>query len=115
MKEATYSNNLYLVITNAGYWGQGETLNEALKNAEVYSEHQFVAFIWDSRVIEELYVNEFGGMCYRWKSEIFDNKPLYEHLQEYPPYKKFRGIAKKARKKDTYNLVISPDDETGVI
>lgn len=67
------SNFLYLAVTSEGYWGKGETAQEALKEANIGNTYRraYVAKA-DKRFIDSLYCTDSGGYGYTMSKKLFE-------------------------------------------
>ena len=63
----------YWIITNRGYWGKGETLLEAAKNASVNETKSAECFgtvyMTSDLCTENPYVSDFGTLNWTWKED----------------------------------------------
>lgn len=60
----------YVIVTSAGYWGKGLTLNKAAKNANVRSKTVRGMIIkFEPNLHEDVDVDDMGGVVWSWTNE----------------------------------------------
>lgn len=63
----------YVIITAAGYWGKGDTMNQAAKNANVRAQYVRGKVIKvDPRLYTEVEVDGMGGISKHMTEELAD-------------------------------------------
>lgn len=62
----------WYVVTVNGYWGKGEDIYEAAKNASIY-ETQVRAHVYriNTALATKVGVTDIGGLCWQWEEELF--------------------------------------------